>query len=319
MIPKLSLISAVVLATAQLSGQTSRAPLPYNETKTNFATGGSNPRVATTLFQMVAERGRFAGAACDRIETTMQFGTALAARAMTFSFVGKLASGAPGRAFATATWQRPAVRSNVAFRVTLSLARPAPVPAAFGVAVRLVPGEFLQGQLSGVRVPSPWNRQVWAYDQPTGVATPRPLGSPLSMLRLLPRFAGPTLHGYVMSNAYGTRQQERLDGPEAWHPVRSRGDTWGCELIDPQPRGKAGVLFVSPARVRTPLATPFGPLALPSNALIPLASGSMPLRFGLVRLRTFPAAPSWWLQAVVVDPRSSMPVTLRNAIGIDGI
>ena len=315
-------ICAALLLTAPIWAQPQRTPLPINEAKVNLATAGSTPRVPTTLFQMLEPRARLAGTVCDRVDTTLQLSGPSRGRVMTFQFVRRLASGAPGPVFASVSFQRPPNIGPVAFKLRLSLSQPVRVPPTLGLALPLVPGESLQGQLnvggSGVKVSAPYNRQVWAFEQARGATSARPLGGRvLDMLRLFPRLSGSTVHGYVTSNAYGQRA-ERLDGPEAWHPVRSRGDSWACELIDPLPRGKLGILFVSPTRLTTPLATPFGVLALPANRMILLAAGSMPLRVPPISLRGFGTAPRFWVQAVTIDS-STRPVKIRNAIGVDGV
>ena len=315
--PICAVLCALALAMPLLSQRTA---LPFNESKVNFATAGSTPTRPTTLYQMLEPRARFAGTRCNRIDTTLQISSATRGRAMTFLFVTRLPSGAPGRPFATQTWQRPPNSGATAWRIQLTLSFPINVPAEFGLGLPLVPGESIQGQLnargSGVKVPPPYHRQVWAFEQ-SGTTAPRPLGGrTLDMLRLFGRLDGTVLHGFVQSNAYGRR--ERLDGPEAWHPVRSRGDAWGCELIDPLPRGKLGIVFVSPTRVAPPIATPFGPLALPPNALILLGAGAMPLRVGPINLRGFGTAPRFWLQGVTIDS-SMQPIKIRTAIGIDGV
>ncbi|MEZ5988847.1 MAG: hypothetical protein R3F30_06940 [Planctomycetota bacterium] len=214
---------------------------------------------------------------------------------------------------------------------------PTPMPANFGVAIDLPAnaqwpkdGLSVHAQLNlpqdsrRPRVPAPYDKRVYAFEQPAGALAPTPLGGrTLDVLRLGSAFIEPTIQAWLESSAYGLGT-EVLWGLEALHPVASRGDKVGFYLDGGQfGTGEWGLLFASPKLLSTPIPFPRGTLMIdPAPAVL-----FQVFQLDSIGRHTTTAFPwstvpatvrSFWVQAVVYQSLNN-DLELSDAIGFEGL
>ena len=216
---------------------------------------------------------------------------------------------------------------------------PKPLPRNHGLAVELPAnslwpkdGLSVHGQLNlpqdsrRPRIPAPHDKQVWAFEQPSGATTATPLGGrTLDSLMFGGLYIEPTLRPFLESKAYGLGT-EKLYGVDVMHPVASRGDRLGF-FIDGGIFGTSewGLVLISPKILANEIPFPRGYLQIDPTAPFPVVllaqkldslgqatTMSIPFSSFPAGLRTF------WAQAAIVQV-TNVDMELSDAVGFSGL
>ena len=216
---------------------------------------------------------------------------------------------------------------------------PKPLPRHHGLGVELAAqplwpkdGLSVHGQLNlpkdsrRPRIPAPYDKQVWAFEQPSGATIAKPLGGrTLDSLMFGGLYIEPTLRPFLKSKAYGLGT-EKLFGVDVMHPVASRGDELGF-FIDGGIFGTSewGFVLISPKILPKQIAFPRGHLQIDPTAPFPvviLAQQLDSLGQGTTATIPFSRFPvglrSFWAQAAIIQV-TNIDMELSDAVGFSGL
>ena len=176
------------------------------------------------------------------------------------------------------------------------------------------------------RVPTPYDTQVWAFEQTAAMPAPVALGGrALDTLNFGGLYIEPTMRLFNRSRAYGLGTEDLYD-PEALHPVADRGDALGIE-IDGGIIGTDGwcLVYLSPSLAKTSIPLPRGHFWLGIGNGFPIQVAFSPLdslgriRLNAVPFRYFPVGfRSFWLQTVVINP-FTFELEVTDTVGVQGL
>jgi len=316
---------------------------PFYNDKTNYATRGGAGGQETTLYMMEPKPHMTGLHDTVGWTLTVQDEDASTPENLTFQFVRYASNGNDPDASKTiykTTWPLFGLGDSgvkaYSFRVTFGL--PQSLPRNYGVGITLQArsnwpkdGASVHGQLNIAndsrrpRVPAPFDKQVWAFEMPKNTTKPVALGGrTLDTLAMTTLHIEPVMRVMNVSSAYGLGT-ETLYGPEAQHPVASRGDQIGFFLNGGMIAVQGiGVLFLAPALATNPVPLPRGEWELPLTP--PWPYPAFVLNLDGLGQGTVPALPfssfpvgfrSFWAQFLVVNPITS-EFEISEAMGVYG-
>ncbi len=319
----------------------------YNK-KTNYATRGSAPGTQPArLYYMQPQRYLHGEHEVVGWRTVMQDEKAETQEFVEFSYVKFAADGVSPDTSATGTIFKTQFRlfglglkGTTAFDFTLTIGLPQPLPVHHGIGVRIAAnktwpkdGASIHGQLNipndsrRPRVPAPYDKQVWVFEQPNQASAPKPLGGrTLDTLDLTSLYIEPVMQTWIRSKAYGLGTEE-LFGPEAMHPSATRGDELGLFINGGQIGADGwGLVLVAPQLTSgKPIPFPRGSFYLGFQNGPPIQLLLAPLdSLGIVKTLPIPFSVfpkgfrKFWLQTVILNPFSG-EVEATEAVGIAGI
>ncbi|GEM_PF-1955416 len=300
----------------------------WNQGKENGTSRGQAGTNAVSLWMMQPARYSTGRHQTVGFKLTAQDEEASTPETVTIAYVPYAKNGIlpdPSQSFARSTFRLFGMGDKgikaYAFLVTIGF--PKKVPDRFGIQVDLPPapkwpsdGISIHGQFNlpkdsrRPRVPPPWDKQVFAFQRPSGTKSPAPHhGRTLDVLQITGVYFEPALRTYLRSPAYGLGT-ETLHGLEAVHPVASRKDAFGFEFQGGQIGSSGfGFLFLSNALSPKPIPGPVGAFFLAIKPPFPILLDVLKLdgigngKTGTWPVSLLPAAlGDIWFQIMVVNP-----------------
>lgn len=314
--------------------------------KANAATRGAAGARATTLYMMQPQRFVTGSHQTVGWRITLQDEDASTAEPLTLHYVpyaadGKSPEADPKKRIASlglSVFGR-GMKGTQAMSWLITFGFPKQLPRYHGMAVDFPAaarwpkdGLSIHAQLNlpkdsrRPRIPAPYDKQVWAYEQPSGSKTALALGGrTLDTLMFGGLYIEPTLKPFLMSKAYGLGT-EKLYGAEVMHPVASRGDALGF-FIDGGLFGTSewSVILISQKVLKKEIAFPRGSLQLDLTAPFPIVLLAQKLdSLGQATTPTIPfnrfpvGLRSFWAQAAVLQVVNK-DMELSDAVGFSGL
>lgn len=318
--------------------------------KPNYSTRGTNSgSQAATLYMMQPPQYLTGTHECVGWRTTMQDEEAETQETVTFSFVKYAANKRDPDTSPSGTIFKQTYRlfgfglkGTTAYDFVLTVGFPKPLPANYGIKIELTghpkwpkDGASIHSQLNmpndslRPRVPSPYQSQVWAFEEVNGQV--QPLGRrTLDVLQITGLYIEPVMQLYARTKAYGLGFED-LMGPEAYHPSSARGDAFGL-VIDGGQLGSEGwgLTLFAPALAAKAIRYPPG---LFRDSFFYLEIGGIwPQTMSLLKLDSLgrvktsalpigalpPGFRSFWLQTVIINP-FSLELEITDAVRVQGI
>lgn len=218
-----------------------------------------------TIYFMQPKDFRFGQGKGNGWRVVLQDAERATAEVVDVSYIPADAAGAPDTTAGVTTTARYTLfgtgSGSAALFYTLTLANSAPMPRVGGLRFVLPAPRAWPGDACTIHTQDGSTSKVaaalldqWTYAEgTTGTVAYRSKGSTLRAGAL--HDCG-IVRSYTKSTAYSTTA-EPLEGPESLFPSATRGDEIGFRVQTEQYAGAFGLIFLAPAYLPSPLATPF--------------------------------------------------------------
>jgi hypothetical protein len=230
-------------------------------------------------------------------------------------------------------------KGQKAYNFLLTVGFPQTIPQNFGIKISLpkapkwpLDGASIHGQLNlpndsqRPRVPTPFQKEVFAFERPGGQTKLFPLGGrALDVLETTGVFIEPVLQTVLISPAYGLGE-ETLKGIETLHPSAARKDKIFFEIQGGQIGASGfGIVFLSSHLLKTPIPGPVGDWYLSLTPPFPFLLEATTLDpFGKGKTKTYPFSlfpkrfRDFWVQCIILNP-ATKEMEFTDSVRIQGL